>query len=209
MTRLTCLLALTIVVVATPASAQRTPNQSAAAPTGRTTGGGGNAAAGGNFQQGQLSTDAGSAEGVSRDFGDGLVGRGDTTGRFVGNQNAENAAATRRPPNFQGIDRQRATPPSPPVSPVRPTLRLNLQSISTPRYTAPVRGLRDPQATNRAIDQISPSLSYHVRGDVAVLHGKADTARRRSVAAALLRLEPGVRRVDDRAGVRMTVPPLP
>ena len=206
-----------LLALASPTLAQRvtTGQQSLgqAATGGFGTGGfGGGSATGqpaGNFQSGQLSTDAGSAEGVNRTFGEGLIGRGDTAGRFVGSNQASETGGQSQRPNFSNLERQRATPPRPPASPVRATLRVNFPLL-------PERSIRispvlqaGRAATGRALQRVSPTLNADILGEQAVLRGTVDSEHQRKLAAALLRLSPGVQSVDDRAVRRVAAPPLP
>ena len=206
--RAAALLATALVV--SPAFAQRTTTGGGVTgqqSLGRAAGGGGFEA--GNAEIGELSLDAGSAEGVNREFGDGLVGRGDSTGRFVGNESVQNTTGGRQRATFNAINRQRATLPRPPASPVRATLRVNFPPLAVnPRLTAGIIG-RSRQASERALDRLSPKFRSARRGETAVLVGSAESEQQRRLAEALLRLEPGVRRVENRATVTPYLPPPP
>ena len=168
---------------------------------------GGDGPAGGNVTAGEISTSAGSAEGVNREFGEGFTGRADTAGRFVGNEGASPVRGRFQPADFRNLDRQRATPPPVPGSPVRPTLRLRLRPpLAAPRYGTNL--IQESAAdTRRAVAGLSPSLGLSFRGDAAVLTGSVDSTEQKRLAEALMRLQPGVRRVENRAVVRPVLPP--
>lgn len=207
------LIAAAALAFATTAAAQQrqtTGQQS----LGNALGGGGTAEAfgGRGGAAGELNTEAGT-EGVNRDFGDGLVGRGDTADRFVGNEAAGPTGNAQNRADFSALNRQRATPPTPPGSPVRATLRLNLSPrggglalppFQSARLLAPSRAV-----TSRALDEVGPGIAFTPTPQAAVLTGTARTAHDRKLAEAILRLQPGVRRVENRIVVPPAIPPIP
>lgn len=170
---------------------------------------GGGAAAGNRANTGQIDSAAGSSEQVSRDFGNGLVGRGDTSTRFVGSQAASTQTGQAQvPTNFQNLNRQRATQSQPTGNPIRARLVIGFDAQLLTGSTT-VR-ISDVAATARSLDRVSPSVNYQILPTgVALLTGNAGSERDRKLAEALVRLEPGVRRVDNQIQVTNVTPPLP
>lgn len=174
---------------------------------GGVTGGvGGNQGAGNTANRseaGQVNTAAGTSDQISRDFSDGLIGSGGTASRIDGNANASNRANA----NFQGLNRQRATQQQPQGSPVRPRLVIG---FDTARATGAPFTYATRAVSQRALSKATPGVMFNVSADgTAFMQGRVDTERGRKLAEALVRLEPGVRRVTNNIVVDNIAPPLP
>lgn len=175
------------------------------------TGGGG---AGGNTtanrtEAGAVNASAGSSDQISRDFGDGLVGRGDTADRFVGNQAASaQTGQFRAPTNFQNLNRQRAQQSQPAGNPIRARIVLGFDNSLV--AAQPSLLLADRSASQFALSSVRSGLSYTISdAGVATVSGRVETSRERRLAESIVRLEPGVRRVDNKIEIAPVTPPLP
>lgn len=189
-------------VLATPSLLQAQQRGATATTGGQ--GGGTNQSAGG-----QVDTAAGTSAQIERDFGDGLVGRSDTADRFVGNQAAStNGARTQAPTNFQQLNRQRTQQNTPTGSPLRARLVLGFdaQALRTNSRSA----ITQPTFARTAIRGVSPNVDVAISSaGLATLSGSVQTPRDSRLAEAIVRLEPGVSKVENRIVVVDAVPPLP
>ena len=216
------LLAATFALLVSPASAQRTSTAASGTAAGVGSGGFGGTGAAGTGTAGRsgqslgaggLDTSAGGASGITREFGGTFIGGGDTIDRFVGSALSDTQNVI-PPANFGPLQSGIRTvePPTPPRSPVRAQLRLGFtpQTQSTTVLGQPLNvsqrslGGRPLAAPLR---RVAPSLRVEVGNGTAVLRGQVQTSRERNLAEALLRLEPGVRRVENR--VQIGPSPLP
>ncbi|MEM1062198.1 MAG: BON domain-containing protein [Planctomycetota bacterium] len=183
---------LSAVFVADEAASQTTSPAGGATNVTRSTGSqsfGGRASA-----EDGIATDAGGAAAVSRDFGAGLVGRGDSAGVFVGNQDASTQQVDRR--NRRNVQRPAAFNPrqtGPGAgSPVRGTATIG---FSIPPAEASVRA--ETAATSlTTIGSVRPGLrgvriELAARGE-ARLSGVVPTEQDRRLAEAIARLEPAI-----------------
>lgn len=168
-----------------------------------TTGGGGGTAGAqipGNVNTtGEIQTDAGTSANVMREFNEGFVGRADNTSRFVGNENAEAGGNVQR--NFQ--NRQSSSSGFGTwtrTTSVRPTMQLGFQ----PPVTSGVSTVTLQTPNLNAMQRYVPFQMLNVMVDegTAVVNGTVASERERKLAEALLRLEPGIRRVDNQLKIR-------
>lgn len=168
-----------------------------------TTGGGGGTAGAqipGNVNTtGEIQIDAGTSANVMREFNEGFVGRADNTSRFVGNENAEAGGNVQR--NFQ--NRQSSSSGFGTwtrTTSVRPTMQLGFQ----PPVTSGVSTVTLQTPNLNAMQRYVPFQMLNVMVDegTAVVNGTVASERERKLAEALLRLEPGIRRVDNQLKIR-------
>lgn len=157
---------------------------------------------------GAVDTAAGTSDQILRDFGDGLVGRGDTATRFVGNQAASTQTGqVQAPGNFQNLNRQRAQQSQPTGNPIRPRLVIG---FDTRMLAASGASLAVPEATSKALVSVIPGVGYQVSSEgVATLTGRVETERASKLAEAIVRLEPGIRKVENQLSVMSVTPPRP
>ncbi|MCA8982922.1 MAG: BON domain-containing protein [Planctomycetaceae bacterium] len=151
-----------------------------------------------------INTDAGSSASINREFGDGFIGRSDSAGRFVGNEQAAPQRLNQQTPDFgqrpanngQGGQASKE-------SQVRPTLRIAFDtSVANSGFNAraplPLRGiearLSDRLATSSQFAGVQ--ISTTDEGSL-LLQGSVRSEQDRRLAEAFLRLEPGVKTVDN------------
>ena len=218
-------LVLGLSVLPSTAMAQRSAAASTAAGVGTggfggTSGLSGSGSFGGaegqSLGSGGLDTSAGGSASIDRTFDGTFVGGSDSLDRFVGVEGAGPQQNGGRP-NFGALQGAIRTvePPSPPRSPIRAQLRLGFDPSRVESIGGSVLngggGRSSALATPTVpvgISQIDRSLTVRFDGSTARLDGTADTSQKRKLAEAMLRLEPGVRQVENAIQVRgsRTVP---
>ena len=191
---------------ATRTGGQQTTNQPRAGGGGGRTGDPASATgAGATNADGTINTEAGSSAGVLREFGDGFIGRGDNDGRFVGSQQATTQQSNRQTPNFQQRQSTASQGGKPSFeSKIRPVIRLGFDhsrfasSRESENASEMIRTNLEMASRMQRAEQfagVQISLDASARH---VLEGSVRSEQERRLAEAYLRLEPGVRAVDNR-----------
>jgi len=172
----------------------------------------GNAAAAtgaaGATTDGTINTEAGSSANVQREFADGFVGRTDNAGRFVGNENATTQQNNRQMPNFQQRQSTTSQGGKPSFeSKIRPVIRIGFDHsrfASNRDAENSSEMIRTSLEMNSRMQRAEQFAGVQISIDASarhVLEGSVRSDQARRLAEAYLRLEPGVRAVENRLTV--------
>ncbi len=189
-------------------SSSRSSGSGTSASSSTSRGSSGVGAFGGNdasmAEQGINTAAGGGVEAVNRSFGEGLVGASDSSGRFVGSEQAGQQTLTNQTPNFQ----QRNS--SSRISSLNSKLKqVDVRGTIRLGFEPPVRGPQAfasaslPLQVNRLQSSsiISPTVSVEVNDGTVVVTGTVADPQKQKLLEAYLMLEPGVRRVENRTVV--------
>lgn len=151
-----------------------------------------------------IDTAAGGAEGVNRQFGEGLVGASDSEGRFVGSEQTGQQTLTNQAPNFQ--QRNSSSRISSLNSKVK---QVEARGAIRIGFDVPMRGpgafgsaplpVQLERLSTRQI--IGETVSVDVSQGTAVVSGVVADAQKQKLLEMYLMLEPGVMRVENRTVV--------
>ncbi len=168
-------------------------------------GGAGGAAAGQGLQGPQLNQLGAAAASV----GDGFIGRSDNAGRFVGNRTAgQQTVDAGSFTQFGGFGGQSGAVATPDISRARGGQMRIPQRIAFTVPPLPKTMLAENiSGTFVRVERQFPGISAVVDDNgVVILQGTAATDDARALAAALVRLEPGVREIRNEIVVVPTAP---
>jgi len=179
----------------------RQAGQAAGPQTGATAGNRGGTQAGQtNAATEGLMLEAGSSASIDRSFPEGFVGRTDNPDRFVGNNQAGPAVLNQQPPTYDQRNGGQISggQPSRPSS-VRPRFRIGFDVSPTGTLSAR-ESLTPLQPLTTRLSRESGFSGVRIQRDptgVLTLTGVVSSERERKLAEAFVRLEPGVRSINN------------
>ncbi|MCG6154826.1 BON domain-containing protein [Rubinisphaera margarita] len=180
-------------------SRQATGGQTAGPQTGATAGNRGGQTGQGAAAEG-LMLEAGTSASIDRAFPEGFVGRTDNPDRFIGNNQAGPAVLNQQPPTYDqrnGSQVQGGQPSR--TSTVRPRIRLGFDvsptgTLSARNSLTPVQPLTSRLSRESGFSGVR--IERNPSG-VLTLTGVVSSERERKLAEAFVRLEPGVRSINN------------